>query len=88
MHNFSQTSLKSRRFKAFFILYKELEHYMPMMERRKSRYLLTCWGSESAKKLGSANKKSTNYKSAKHKKRLGPQIANPKSATFAGGLQI
>jgi hypothetical protein len=40
------------------------------------------------KKLGSANRKSTNYKFANYKKRLGLQIANPQSASFAEGLQI
>jgi hypothetical protein len=39
------------------------------------------------KRLGFANHKSPNYKSATHKKGLGPQIANPPSAAFSEGPQ-
>jgi hypothetical protein len=51
-------------------------------------YLHTCRGFKSTKKLGSANRKSTHYKSANTKKRLGPHIANLQSVTFMEGLQI
>jgi hypothetical protein len=51
-------------------------------------YLQTCGCFESAKKLGSANCKSTSDKSANHKKILGLQIANLQNAAFAGGPQI
>ncbi len=57
-------------------------------KRRKSMYLRTCGRFKSAKTLGSENRKSTNYKFANHRKILGPQIANPQSATFAEGPQI
>ncbi len=42
-----------------------------------------CRSFKSAKKLGSANRKSTNYTSANHKKDWVRKIANPLSATFA-----
>ncbi len=65
----------------------EVEHNILFIVRRKSMYLQTCGSFESAKKNGSANSKSTNYKSTNHKKRLGLQIANPHSATFAESTQ-
>ncbi len=43
---------------------------------------------KSAKNSGSANRISTNYISANHKKGWGPQFVNLQSATFAKGPQI
>ncbi len=49
---------------------------------RKSMYLLTCGGFKSAKRLGSANCKSANYKSAQSQKYWVRKIAKRRSATF------
>jgi hypothetical protein len=51
-------------------------------------YLQTCGCFKSAKKLGSANCKSTSDKSVNHKKIFGLQIAHLQNAAFAGGPQI
>ncbi len=56
--------------------------------KEKIMYLQTCGFFKSAKKLGSANCKSTIDKSVNHKKTLGLKIANLQNAAFAGGPQI
>ncbi len=63
-------SPKSRIFKMIFYLHKFV-------------YLRTCGSFKSAKKLGSANRKSTSYESANHKKDWVRKLQMRKSPTFA-----
>ncbi len=70
----------------FYILYKfEFEHYICSEKKYVFVNMRSC---KSTKKLGSADRKSTNYNFANHKRRLGPQITNPQGATFAKSPQF
>jgi hypothetical protein len=59
----------------FFNARKSANTQISIFVRRKSNYFRTSGSLKSAKNLGSANRKSTNYKSGNHKN-IGSQIRN------------